>query len=120
LCAHVFTLLAVLVVGYGLMDARPALATGGPDESVVPESGGGGGGYGDPDQPQEPPKSAPGSDPGYAPGGDPEYSGYTPESETSGGYGFEGARMIGRNYFNVWKWRVRFLIAGMRFSYLRF
>jgi len=118
LCAHFLTLLAVLVVGTGLMDVRPAWANE-PNESVVPESGGGGG-LGDPDQPQDP-KSAPGGDPGFAPGGDPEYTAYNPiETETTGSTGFGGRAAIGRNSINVWKWRVRFMIAGLRFSYLRF
>jgi len=109
LCAHILTLLMVLALGIG--SHAPSAFAKSPDESVVPESGGGGGGYGDPDQPQEPPK--------FAPGGDPEYT-YAPESETTIRTRFGGAQVVGRNQFDVWSWRVRFWVAGLRFAYLRF
>lgn len=108
LCAHILTLLMVLALGIG-SHVDPAVAAG-PSENVVPEAGGGGGDYGDPDHPQEPPK--------FAPGGDPEY-GYVPESETTSRPRF-GGQVIGRNQVNVWSWRVRFWVAGLRFAYLRF
>ena len=109
LCAHILTLLMFLAIGLTHPTAQ-AIADKGTDVSVVPEAGGGGGNMGDPDQPQEPPK--------FAPGGDPEYTVYTP-SET-GGSRFGRGQIMGRNTANVWQWRVRVWLAGIRFGYLRF
>ena len=109
LCAHILTLLMVLALGMGSR-VDSAFAAG-PNENVLPEAGGGGGGYGDPDQPQEPPK--------FTPGGDPEYT-YAPESQATSRPRFGGAQVIGRNHVDVWSWRVRFWIAGLRYTYLRF
>ena len=111
LWAHVLALLLFLAPGIGALHSTPVLAEDG--GNVVPESGGGGGGYGDPDQPQEPPK--------MVVGGDPEYTVYNPSDPgTSYNGQLGGVQVIGRNSSNLWKWRLRFLIAGIRAYYLRF
>ena len=69
-----------------------------------PDTGGSSGGnYGDPDDPQSP---------NLVPGGAPDFSGTDP-GESVGGIG--SPRVLGRMNSSMWMWRLRILMAGLRF-----
>ena len=53
------------------------------------------------------------------PGGDPEYT-YAPSETGSPSSRFGRGQVMGRNTVNVWQWRVRVWLAGIRFGYLRY
>jgi len=53
-------------------------------------------------------------------GGDPEYTVTPSDPGTTYNGQLGGNRIIGRNNSGTWKWRLRFLIAGLRTYYLRF
>ena len=110
--SRVWALILMLFVlcGPGAMMLRPVVAFsygGSGGELFEPESGGGGS-YGDPDDPQNKPK--------LVPGGDPEYTVINPIGLGAGHGTYPG---LGRWNGSLWMWRLRVLIVGVRYHYLR-
>ncbi len=110
LWALVFTLSVLFGPGASMLHPGVAFSTDSDGGWVYePSDGGGGsGGYGDPDDPQNKPKLV-------SPGA-PEYTVINP-IDLGAGHGTYP--VLGRWKGNLWMWRLRVLIVGLRYHYLR-